>query len=44
MPKVSHARQHHDDVSLIGRRDYFVVSHAAARLNHTRRTGINHHV
>ena len=38
------ARQHHHDLTLIGRCNDFFITHTAAWLNNAGRAGINNHI
>jgi len=41
VPEVPHSREHHRHASLVGRRDDFLIAHAAARLDHAGGPGID---
>ena len=42
--EVTFTGKDHSDTTFVGRRDYFGVADGAARLNHTGRARVNHHI
>jgi hypothetical protein len=41
MPKMARAGEDHGDAMGIGRRDYFIITHRATRLNDRRRSRLD---